>query len=113
MLSTPIAKDSMAVFPYAVKSPESKRQYPRRFKMFLDFLGFAGVLEEQVKEFLRNAKGNPEWVQNSLIQFISYQKDKAKRGNISVSTIPNYYRATKLFCEMNDIAIGGKKMLVV
>ncbi|MGB6672929.1 MAG: hypothetical protein WBE34_10875 [Candidatus Nitrosopolaris sp.] len=113
MLSTPIAKDSMAVFPYAVKSPESKRQYPRRFKMFLDFLGFAGVLEEQVKEFLRNAKGNPEWVQNSLIQFISYQKDRAKRGNISVSTIPNYYRATKLFCEMNDIAIGGKKMLVV
>ena len=72
MLSTPIAEDPIAVFLYAVKSPESKRQYPRRFKMFLDFLGFGGALEEQVKEFLRNAKGNPEWVQNSLIQFISY-----------------------------------------
>jgi hypothetical protein len=110
MLSTTIAEDPMDVFLYVVKSPESKRQYPRRFKMFLDFLGFAGVLEEQVKEFLRNAKGNPEWVQNSLIQFISYQNDRAKRGEISVSTIPNYYRATKLFCEMNDIVLGWKKI---
>ena len=59
MLSTPITEDPMAVFLYAVKSPESKRQYPRRFKMFLDFLGFGGVLEEQAKEFLRSAKGNP------------------------------------------------------
>lgn len=65
--------------------------------MFLDFLGFGGALEEQAKEFLKNAKRNPEWVQNSLIQFISYQNDRVKRGEISVSTIPNYYRATKLF----------------
>jgi hypothetical protein len=66
----------MALFLYAVKSPESKRQYPRRFKMFLDFLGFGGPLKEQAEEFLRNAKQNPEWVQNSLIQFISYQKQR-------------------------------------
>jgi hypothetical protein len=78
--------------------------------MFLDFLGFGGTLEEQAKEFLRNAKQNPEWVQNSLIQFISYQNDRAKCGDISVSTIPNYYRATKLFCEMNDIVLGWKKI---
>jgi integrase len=110
MLSTPIAKDPMAVFLYAVKSPESKRQYPRRFKMFLDFLGFDGSLKEQAKEFLRNAKQDPEWVQNSLIQFVSYHNDRAKRGEISVSTIPNYYRATKLFCEMNDIVLGWKKI---
>jgi hypothetical protein len=110
MLSTSIAEDPMAVFLYAVKSPESKRQYPRRLKMFLDFLGFGGVLKEQVKEFLRIAKENPEWVQNSLIQFISYQNDRAKRGEISVSTIPNYYRATNLFCEMNDIVLAWKKI---
>jgi hypothetical protein len=101
----------MAVFLYAVKSPESKRQYPRRFKMFLDFLGLGGTLEEQAKELLRNAKQSPEWVQNNLIQFISYQNDRAKRGEISVSTIPNYYRATKLFCEMNDIVLGWKKIV--
>jgi hypothetical protein len=110
MLSTSIAKDPMAVFLYAVKSPESKRQYPRRFKMFLDFLGIDGSLKEQAEEFLRNAKQDPEWVQNSLIQFVSYHNERAKRGEISVSTIPNYYRATKLFCEMNDIVLGWKKI---
>jgi hypothetical protein len=110
MLSTSIAKDPMAVFLYAVKSPESKRQYPRRFKMFLDFLGLRGTLDEQAKEFLRNAKQDPEMIQNSLIQFISYQNDRIKRGEISASTIPNYYRATKLFCEMNDIVLGWKKI---
>lgn len=69
MLSTPITEDPMAVFLYAVKSPESKRQYPRRFKMFLDFLGLKGGLEDQAKDFLNKAKANPEWAQNNLIQF--------------------------------------------
>jgi hypothetical protein len=27
-------------FPVCTKTPESRRQYPRRFKMFLDFLKF-------------------------------------------------------------------------
>jgi hypothetical protein len=105
-----ITDNPMAVFLYAVKSPESKRQYPRRFKMFLDFLNLSGDLQNQAKEFLRNAKANPKGVQDNLIQFISYQNERAKRGEISVSTIPNYYRATKLFCEMNDVVLGWKKI---
>jgi hypothetical protein len=28
----------LELFIYALKSPESQRQYPRRFKVFLDFL---------------------------------------------------------------------------
>jgi hypothetical protein len=28
----------LELFTYALKSPESQRQYPRRFKLFLDFL---------------------------------------------------------------------------
>jgi len=66
------------------------------------------LVDDQAREFLRNAKANPKWVQDNLIQFISYQNEKAKCGKISVYTIPNYYRATKLFCEMNDIILGWK-----
>lgn len=36
--------------------------------------------------------------------------ERSKKGEISVSTIPNYYRATKLFCEMNDIVLNWKKI---
>ena len=60
----------MAVFLYGVKSPESKRQYPRRFKMFLDFLHLPGDVQDQAKKFLRNAKANPKWVQ-TIIKSIS------------------------------------------
>ena len=31
-------QNPIAVFSYALKTPETKRQYPRRFKMFVDFL---------------------------------------------------------------------------
>jgi hypothetical protein len=54
-----ITDDPIAVLLYEVKSPESKRQYPRRFKMFLDFLRLPGDLKSQAKEFLGNAKQIP------------------------------------------------------
>ena len=44
------------------------------------------------------------------MKFIRFQKERATAGEISNSTIPNYYRATKLFCEMNDIILNWKKI---
>jgi hypothetical protein len=95
---------------YALKAPESRRQYPRRFKIFLDYLGLKGSLEEQVQEFYMRAIENHQWVEEVLMSFIGYEKERSKKGEISVSTIPNYYRATKLFCEMNDIVLNWKKI---
>ena len=37
-------------------------------------------------------------------------KRKGKRGEISDSTITNYYKATKLFCIINDLALNWKKI---
>jgi hypothetical protein len=90
-------QEPMSNFLYALKAPESKRQYPRRFKMFLDFLKLQGTIEEQAMEFLIRARQSPEWAQDNLIQFIDYQNERVDRGEISLSTIPNYYRATKIF----------------
>ncbi|HEX5978730.1 MAG TPA: hypothetical protein VFY68_15720 [Nitrososphaeraceae archaeon] len=100
--------DPLSIFLYALKAPESKRQYPRRFKMFLDYLNLKGTIQEQAKQFLMKARANPQWAQDNLIQFIAYQNKRVSHGETSPSTIPNYYRATKLFCEMNDIPLGRK-----
>ena len=105
-----LAKDPLAVFMYALKAPESKRQYPRRFKVFLDFLKIPGDLDSQAKKFLSDAKMNPMWAQDSFMRFIMYQIDRAKRGVIAESTISNYYKATKLFCEMNELPINWRKI---
>jgi hypothetical protein len=47
---------------------------------------------------------------DKLIKFILSQKERAAKGEISECTISNYYKPTKLFCEMNDIVLNWKKV---
>ena len=100
----------MEAFTYALKAPESRRQYPRRLKPFLDYIGLEGTLQEQAKQLWLKARQDTKWAEDRLMQFIRFQKERATAGEISNSTIPNYYRATKLFCEMNDIILNWKKI---
>jgi integrase len=100
----------MAAFMYGLRAPDTKRQYPRRFQYFLNFLMLPGTLEEQAKQFTLKARENPQWAQESLMSFIDFQKDRVKRNEISESTITNYYKATKLFCVMNDLILNWKKI---
>jgi hypothetical protein len=44
------------------------------------------------------------------MKFLKYQKDRAARGDILPTTIPNYYKAAKLFCVMNDIVLNWQKI---
>ncbi len=94
-------QDPMSVFRYALKSRESQRQYPGRFKVVLDYLGLKGIIEDQAVEFAKRVRNDPKWFQESLMRFIVYQKERANRKEISEGTIGNYYKAVKLFCEMN------------
>ena|SRR5690348_5422858 len=100
----------MAAFMYGLRAPDTIRQYPRRFQYFLNFLSIPGTLEEQAKQFTLRARENLEWAQKSLMSFIDYQKERVKRGEIAESTITNYYKATKLFCVMNDLMLNWKKI---
>lgn len=95
------AEDPLSNFLYALRAPETKRQYPRRLKVLLDYLGLQGDLQDQAKQFMAKVKSNPQWAQNSLMQFISFQKQRVEHRQISPGTIANYYKATKLFVEMN------------
>jgi hypothetical protein len=95
---------------YGLRAPDTRRQYPRRFQHFLDFLRIPGTLEEQAKQFVLKARQNQMWAQESLMSFIDFQKERVRRGEISESTITNYYKATKLFCVMNDIVLNWKKI---
>jgi integrase len=96
-------------FLYALKAPESKRQYPKRLEVFLTFINIDGLsLQEKLFNLYKKAKSDTEWLQDSLIDFIVFQKTRASRGEITESTIPNYYKPVKLFCDMNDIIINWK-----
>ena len=97
-------------FLFALKAPETKRQYPKRLEVFLDFLNLEGTLENKVLVFHQKSISNPVWLSQKLIGFIQYQKERVQRNEISESTIPNYFKAIKLFCVMNDITINWQKL---
>jgi hypothetical protein len=103
--------DPFDTFQFALKARESKRQYPRRLKMFLDFGIDPNIqLREQCQIFYDKAKNDVKWTTSYFMKFLEYQKDRAARGDILTTTIPNYYKAAKLFCVMNDIVLNWQKI---
>jgi hypothetical protein len=66
------------------------------------------VFKDDALEFLKKAMEDPEWVEDMLMQFISSQIEKLNRGEIAAATISNYYKAVKLFLEMNRITLSWK-----
>jgi hypothetical protein len=97
-------------FMYALKSSESRRQYPRRLKLFLDFIGLTGTLNEQATEFLKRSKVDINTEQDNLLAFLDFHKERVRRKELASGTVKNYYRAVKLFCEMNDLSLNWKKI---
>jgi hypothetical protein len=97
-------------FMYAPNSSEARRQYPNRLKMLFDFLNLSGSLEEQANEFLNKARQNIQWSQDSMMKFLDFYKERIRRKELAAGTLKDYYRAAKLFCEMNDLALNWKRI---
>ena len=58
------------------------------------------MLKEDALEFLKKAR-----IENKFIQFITSQIERLNQGKIAAATIANYYKAVKLFCEMNRVRL--------
>jgi hypothetical protein len=100
-------ENPLAMFMYALKAPESKRQYPKRLKVFLDFLTLKNELsgsdlEKQCIEFMTRSKTDPKWANKKLMEFVLYQKERVYKEEIVYGTIRNYLKAIKLFLDMNN-----------
>jgi hypothetical protein len=102
----------MYSFMYALKSSEARRQYPRRLKLFFDFVRFRGTLNEQAIEFLKRLKEDINSEQDCLLRFLDFHKERARRKELAAGTVKNYYRAVKLFCEMNDVSLNWSENLL-
>ena len=103
-------RDAYSIFELALRAPETRRQWPRRFDVFLTFLELDGLdVKERVNQLydLIHKESN-EWLQNQLLEFIDHQKERVTKGEISESTISNYIKPVKTFCDMNDILVNWK-----
>ncbi|KAA2279070.1 hypothetical protein [Candidatus Nitrosocosmicus sp. SS] len=104
-----VIQNPYSKFIYAIRSPETQKRYPRRFKPFLAYANISGnQIEDQLLDLYTKAKSNPRWLQETIINFMILQKDRVSRGEIEASTISNYYKPLKLFCDMNDILLNWK-----
>jgi hypothetical protein len=104
----PTTLSSYSKFRMALKSREVQRQYPNLLEKILDFCKFEGLDAEQKSlEFFRFAKNkSQDEVEDIIIRFVSFQKVRIDRHEITAGTLRNYVKAIKLFCRMNRINIS-------
>jgi hypothetical protein len=93
-------------FLYALKAPETKRQYPKRLQVVFDYLLSINELKEtklenQCKEVFSKTLQNPHWLTSCLMKFIIFQNERIQRKEIVAITAYNYIRSLKLFIDMN------------
>ena len=97
-------------FEYAIKSQETKRKYVRRLELFLNFCEFEGqTLNEKAENFQKFAKENdPEKTTDLILKYMLGHIQRAAKKIISKSTVRNFYKPIKLFCDMNSISFNSR-----
>ena len=92
-------------FLYALKSSEVRRQYPKLLKIFLDNIKFKldKNIEDRVYFLFQQSISKKKWLENQIIRFVEYQKQRVEKKEIAAGTLKNYVKVVKLFCQMNEI----------
>jgi integrase len=101
----------LTVFLSMLGSKESKRQYPQRLKVFFRFLKLEGndIWEQSlmfIQRFKKKSLNEEEdhELERQLILFANHQKARIEKEGLSPSTIPNYFKAVKLFCQSSHLS---------
>ena len=82
-----------------LNSKESKRQYPKRLQIFLNFINIkSDSIEENCNlfyEIIKEKGDDISWLENELFKFFSLQNQRVEKGEISTETIKNYFKPIK------------------
>jgi integrase len=103
--------DSFSRFEYGIKSLATKQKYVKRLELFFDFYKIEGdTIQEKSENFLKVIKNgkNTQKLTDLIIKYMSYHLIRVEEKEISRSTVRNYYKPIKLFCEMNNIVLNWK-----
>jgi hypothetical protein len=116
MLHLGVGKESEPydLFVFAINAEQTKEKYITRMKKFLEIIGIDQekklTIQERCKIFTERANSQNGWLVNVIIQFLQFQKGRVNRREITGSTLRNYVKVLKLFCEMNDLLVPWKKL---
>jgi len=92
-------------FLMALKSPETKRQYPKLLKMFLDHIKLDVSLsfEARVNLLYEKSMAETNWLATNTFRYILFHKNRVERKEIVAGTLQNHLKVIRLFCRMNEI----------
>src|SRR5919197_319890 len=96
---------SAELFRAAIKSHATLDPYERRLISFLKRMD-----ARSPDAFVEFAKNNPALAEKKIIAFLSSERSRADRGEISAGTINNWVKAARLFLEMSDVQLNWKKI---
>lgn len=93
-----------------MKSQETKRKYVSRLEKFFDFYRIDGsTIEEKSENFLTITKEeNIQKLTDLALNYMTFHIKRAQKNEISRSTVRNFYKRIKLFCEMNNVVLNWK-----
>jgi integrase len=103
--------DSFSRFEYGIKSEATKQKYVKRLELFFDFYKIEGdTIQEKSENFFKIIKNgkNTQKLTDLIINYMSYHLNRVEKKEISRSTVRNYYKPIKLFCDMNNIILNWK-----
>ncbi len=104
--------DPYSMFVYAIRSPYTKESYLRRLRRFFDSINFCEgeSMDKRCNMFAYRGRNESNWAFSNILRFLHSQKERVERKEITASTMRNYVKTIKMFCEVTDIAIQWKKV---
>jgi hypothetical protein len=104
--------DPYSIFVYAIRSPYTKESYFRRLRRFFDSISFCNgeTMDKRCNSFAYRARKDSNWAFSNILKFLYSQKERVEKKEITASTLRNYVKTIKMFCEVTDIIIQWKKI---
>ena len=100
------------MFVYAIRSPYTKESYFRRLRRFFDAINFCEgeTMDKRCNTFAYRGRNDSNWAFSNILKFLHSQKERVEKKEITASTLRNYVKTIKMFCEVTDIIIQWKKI---
>jgi len=105
-----VESDPYSLFVF-ITSEMTKQKCTIILRKFFEQIDIDGsTIQEHCKFFVDKARDDNKWLLHNILNFLQVQKGRVQKKEISGATLPNYIKAVKLFCEMNDIISSWKKI---